>query len=271
VKNASYYRVWSDQGSMASADLHAVAPRRLLIVGDPALSRGLMRMVLSRLDYVVTCVGSAQEAQTALAHTRFALALIALQLPDVPGLTLARRLRGWPEPVGSMPILLFGDAWDAERILEGCREARLQAYLPKPISIGRLVSTVCDLIHRTPPPPGTPAAMPEPPVAIERLTDFTDGDLRLEQELAALYVATAGVYLADMRAALERGAGWSGPAHSLKGASVNIGAVEMARLAQEAEHGEPSPDGLARLEQALDAARRFFADRAAALSGSPGR
>lgn len=254
---------------MRSPEPRGAAPRRLLIVGDVALSRSLMRMVLSRLDYVVTCVASAQEALTALAHTRFALALVALQLPDLPGLTLARRLRGWPEPTGSMPILLFGDAWDTEGVLEGCREARLQGYLPKPISIGRLVSTVCDLIHRPPPQPGAPPPMLQPPVAIERLSAFTDGDPQLEQELASLYLATAGVYLAEMRAALRDGRDWGGPAHSLKGASVNIGAVEMARLAEDAEAAAPSPEGLARLERALEAARRFFHERAAVPAAGP--
>src|SRR3954463_15569854 len=63
----------------------AMMPRRLLIVGDPALSRGLMKMVLSRLGYVVTCVVSGQESLMALTHSQFALALIALQLPDLPG------------------------------------------------------------------------------------------------------------------------------------------------------------------------------------------
>ena len=61
----------------------------------------------------------------------------ALHLPDLSGLTLARRLRATPGPVGSMPIVLFGDAWDPGRILESCREARLDGYLPKPLSIGR--------------------------------------------------------------------------------------------------------------------------------------
>src|SRR4051812_35130821 len=125
----------------------AMMPRRLLIVGDPALSRGLMKMVLSRLGYVVTCVVTGQESVMALTHSRFALALIALQLPDLPGLTLARRLRHAPPPTGSMPIILFGDAWDPDRILEGCREARLEGYLPKPISIARLLDP------RPPPPP----------------------------------------------------------------------------------------------------------------------
>ena len=172
----------------------SMATRRLLIVGDPALSRGLMKMVLSRLGYVVTCAVTGQESLMALSHSSFALALIALHLPDLQGLTLARRLRQAPAPVGTMPIIMFGDAWDPERILDSCRETGLAAYLPKPISIARLVSSIHDHIHR--PQSGVPPTMPQPPAfEVERLTSFTDGDHQLERELASLYLATAGLYL----------------------------------------------------------------------------
>lgn len=241
----------------------AIATRRLLIVGDPALSRGLMKMVLSRLGYVVTCVVSGQESLMALSHSSFALALIALHLPDLPGLTLARRMRQSPPPVGSMPIIMFGDAWDPERIVDGCREAGLAGYLPKPISIARLVSSIHDHIHRPHGDHGAPPAMSLPPAfELERLTSFTDGDAQLERELASLYLATAGAYLDEMRAAIGGGAGWSRAAHALKGASANIGAAMLARLAAEAEHGEASTERLARLEAALEAVRGFLRQRA---------
>jgi CheY-like chemotaxis protein len=250
---------------MRSSAGTAAPSRRLLIVGDMALSRGLMRMVLSRLGYVVTCVASGQEALASLAHTPYALVLVALQLPDLPGLTLARRLRATPGSVGSMPILLFGDAWDPERMVASCREAGLDGYLPKPISIGRLVSSVRDLIQRAP-ASGEDPAMPdrvptEPtPIALDRFTSFTDGDGQLERELGSLYVATADLYLEEMRAALG-GGGWSRAAHSLKGASANIGATEMARLAAQAEKAPASPELLAALDEALAEVRRFFRDR----------
>lgn len=256
---------------MSMTGLSRTMPRRrLLIVGDVALSRSLMRMVLSRLGYVVTCVASGQEAMVALGHTRFALALIALHLPDFPGLTLARRLRALPGPEGSMPILLFGDAWDRERILESCREARLDGYLPKPISIGRLVSSVCDLIQRSSTMSGVTTSMPRPlPIALERFETFTDGDGQLERELASLYIATAGLYLDELRGAFGNAADWSRAAHALKGASANIGAAEVARLAAEAEHAPPSEDLVTRLDEAVGEVRRFFRDRSDAWSTQP--
>jgi HPt (histidine-containing phosphotransfer) domain-containing protein len=48
----------------------------------------------------------------------------------------------------------------------------------------------------------------------------------------------------------------------LKGASANIGAATVARLAAEAEHGGASTERLARLEAALEAVRGFLRQRA---------
>src|SRR3954447_11926081 len=247
----------------------AMMPRRLLIVGDPALSRGLMKMVLSRLGYVVTCIVTGQESVMTLTHSRFALALIALQLPDLPGLTLARRLRHAPPPTGSMPIILFGDAWDPDRILEGCREARLQGYLPKPISIARLVSSIRDHLHRPCSEPGAPPPMLRAiPLDFERLDSFTDGDTQLERELASLYLSTAAIYLGQMRAAAG-GDAWARAAHALKGASANIGATEVARIAGDAEHAASSAECLVQLDEALGGVRALFHERP--LSFAPPR
>ena len=63
----------------------------------------------------------------------------------------------------------------------------------------------------------------------------------------------------EMRQSL--GGDWSRPAHALKGASANIGALEVARLAAEAEHATPSAERLARLDQAVAAVRAFVRQR----------
>ena len=57
------------------------------------------------------------------------------------------------------------------------------------------------------------------------------------------------------------GAPWDRPAHSLKGASANVGAVAVAALAKAAEHATPEPEHLKRLGEALGEVRRFFERR----------
>ena len=93
------------------------------------------------------------------------------------------------------------------------------------------------------------------PIDLAHFTSFTNGDQQLERELSSLYMTTADTRLDEMRQALAAGLPWDGPAHELKGASANLGAVEVAALAAEAETATPSEAQLSRLTAALDTVR----------------
>ncbi|MFO1037676.1 MAG: response regulator [Geminicoccaceae bacterium] len=234
---------------------------RVLVVGDPALSRGLIRLVLSRLDYDVTCVAGVREALAAMAADHYALAVIALQLPDGAGLNLGRRLKALGGPAGPIPVLLFGDTDDEERLLADCRAAQIEGFLPKPVSITRLVTGVRELTRgRARLEPSPPPDDQVPPVELEHFTSFTAGDVQLERELSSLYLATVRVYMDEMGAAPDERA-WRSAAHALKGASANIGARIVADLAAEAEYLPPSPEVLERIGRAVEAVRAFFDKR----------
>jgi CheY-like chemotaxis protein len=224
-------------------------------------------MVLGRLGYVVSCVADGREAAVSLAHTDFALVMVALRLPDGAGPVFARRLR---QRAGAGPprLLLFGDAWDGEAVVQECRAAGIDGYLPKPVSIAKLVAAVRELTRPTYDPTaaandGATAIADHltAPIDLAHLASFTDGDDQLERELGSLYVATAGRYLDEMRAALTAGAPWDYAAHSLKGASANLGVTEVATLAAVAEKSPPGPEPLARLDEAFARARRWFEER----------
>ncbi|MCB2055472.1 MAG: Hpt domain-containing protein [Geminicoccaceae bacterium] len=94
-----------------------------------------------------------------------------------------------------------------------------------------------------------------------RLADIVDGDIELEADFVDLYLRVAAEHLVEMRARLTDGRDWSGAAHALKGASLNLGAVRVGRLAQTAEHAPPSAECLAELSAALEATRGAFAAR----------
>lgn len=219
-----------------------------------------MKLVLSRLDYVVTCVGTAREAASALSHTNFALALLALNIPDMPGIGLARRIAAAGSDQGRLPMMIFGDAWDQEAILRECRDAGVDAYLQKPISIGRLVAAVRELTQRNAARKERHPTMTDiqDPIDLTHFRSFTEGDAQLERELGSLYLSTAAVYLDEMRRAVEENRDWRSAAHALKGASANIGAKDIAALAERSEHDPPSDETLAQLRSSIDHVRAFF-------------
>jgi hypothetical protein len=101
----------------------------------------------------------------------------------------------------------------------------------------------------------------QPILDLEHLASFTDGDRSLEDELAALYLSTAEVYLGQMREALEGGGSWRSAAHALKGASANLGARRVAALALAAEHSSPTAALLGPLRAGIEDVKGFFAGR----------
>ena len=249
------------------------ANRRVLIVGDPALGRGLMRTVLAQRGYVVSSVTTAAEALMLLSHTRVALAVVAIKLADMPGLELAALLRRTDAPRRPPAILLFGDAWNQDAVLRDCARLGLQGYLEKPISISRLVTTVRQLVEREETMTGAESTSMDidAPLDLAHLLSFTDGDLQLERELGSIFVSTAALYLDQMREALGRPEAWRSAAHALKGASANIGARPMAETAGRAETSGPEPAILDELAARLEGVKAFFESRARHAEASAAR
>lgn len=250
--------------------IRTLPARRILIVGDLPLSRGLMKLVLSRLDYIVTCVGTAREAGSALAHAEFALILLALNIPDMPGINLARRVVAAARKGVRLPIIVFGDAWDHEAVQRECRQAGVDAYLQKPISIGRLVAAVRELIERNAAGPERHPTMTDIhlPIDLAHFRSFTEGDAQLERELGALYLSTASIYLDEICRAVQENRDWRSAAHALKGASANIGARDIAALAERSERDLPSSETLAQLRTSIEHVRDFFHRRQEECSAS---
>jgi CheY-like chemotaxis protein/HPt (histidine-containing phosphotransfer) domain-containing protein len=229
----------------------------VLIVGDPQLARGLLQTLLTRLDYVVTAVSTGAEAIASLLTTPCGLVLIALRLPDMTGIALARRLASRRPDGSGVSTVVFGNAWDRDAVLRDCREAGVDAFLERPLSLTRLVAAVRELTHGARRSTGA-RPMSSHPVEMERLESFTEGDPGLQQELCELYLRTADGYLAGMATALHKRKDWGRLAHGLKGASANFGATAVAELAERAERLPPSADMLASIAGSLAQVRSFL-------------
>jgi two-component system, cell cycle response regulator DivK len=116
------------------------SPARILIVEDNELNLRLLSDVLEFHGYTITVAGNGADALTTARRDRPDLILLDIQLPDLPGTEVARRLKADPA-TGTIPIIAvtaFAMAGDRQRILEsGCDE-----YISKPFSLVNFLSVV---------------------------------------------------------------------------------------------------------------------------------
>ncbi|MEO1092339.1 MAG: Hpt domain-containing protein [Pseudomonadota bacterium] len=91
-----------------------------------------------------------------------------------------------------------------------------------------------------------------------RLSGFSGGDPGLERELVDLFLETAALYVDRLKRAVDDPDAWRSTAHALKGASANIGAVAVAKLAAQQEQATPNLAALDSLVAEIAAVGALF-------------
>ena len=107
----------------------------VLVVDDSAISRNILRDILTGWNMQPTMAGSAQEALTFLEEAKvagkpFPLALVDAQMPQADGFSLAERISRQDSPKTSVVVMLT--AADVHRGAARCRELGICAYVAKP-------------------------------------------------------------------------------------------------------------------------------------------
>ena len=114
--------------------------KTVLIVEDNELNMKLFRDLLEAHGYQTTGTSNGIEALDLVRKLRPDLILMDIQLPQVSGLEVTRWIKDDPE-LRSIPVVAvtaFAMKGDEERI----REGGCEAYLSKPISVGKFIETV---------------------------------------------------------------------------------------------------------------------------------
>ncbi len=114
--------------------------KRILIVEDNDLNLKLFRDLLAAHGYETLETKDGLEAIMLTRNERPDLVLMDIQLPEISGLDVTRRLKA-DESISNIPIIAvtaFAMKDDEEKILSaGC-----EAYISKPISIQPFLNTV---------------------------------------------------------------------------------------------------------------------------------
>jgi two-component system cell cycle response regulator DivK len=114
--------------------------KTVLIVEDNELNMKLFRDLLEAHGYQTSGTSNGVEALDLVRKMRPDLILMDIQLPQVSGLEVTRWIKDDPDlrTIPVVAVTAFAMKGDEERI----REGGCEAYLSKPISVGKFIETV---------------------------------------------------------------------------------------------------------------------------------
>ena len=120
----------------------------ILYVEDDFANRILIRRILTAEGHQVVEAGNAEEALAALAEHHPDLILMDINMPEVDGFTLTKRIKSNPA-WQDIPIVAL-----TANVMKGDRERVLQAgcdgYIQKPIDVDALPRQVASFLSQRP-------------------------------------------------------------------------------------------------------------------------
>ena len=123
-------------------------PKRILVVEDNKLDMRLLKDILEGSGYETLQAADGLEAIDLAFVNRPDLILMDIQLPDISGLEVTRRLRGDDRsrriPIVAVTAFAMG-CHEREALDSGC-----DAYISKPISVLGFLNTVESFLSRFP-------------------------------------------------------------------------------------------------------------------------
>jgi CheY-like chemotaxis protein/HPt (histidine-containing phosphotransfer) domain-containing protein len=242
---------------------HQRRGRTVLLVEDNATNRRVAELFLERAGCEVALAVDGGEALAVLKERRVDLVLMDVQMPVMDGLEATRRIRD--EIAGGARIPIVGLTASAlKEQVEACRAAGMVDVIAKPLERERLKA----VLERYAPavgmrtgrhvirPPAERAA-PGAEISVPRFREVTGGDAVLARGLVETFEHSAGQACADVEAALGRGdfALAKRAAHTLVGASANMGATRLEAVAAAMEQAAAEKNAVA-LRPLISAARK---------------
>jgi signal transduction histidine kinase/CheY-like chemotaxis protein len=190
-------------------------PLSILLAEDHPVSRRVTAALLAHLGYEADLASHGLEVLEALESRPYDVILMDVQMPELDGLEVTRRIRR--QHAGRQPRIIALTAHAMYGYRERCLEAGMDAYLTKPVEIAALEAALV-------------AASPDPldRMVLDHLRGLRNGD-ELVGTLIQTILATSAADLAAVRQGAEEGR-WpevGAAAHRLAGSGAALGAVQV--------------------------------------------
>ena len=223
---------------------------RILLVDDVEVNRELGRIMLQKLGHLVTLAVNGEDAVAEVCRHPFDLVFMDVQMPVLDGYGAAERIRELEKTGGGhLPIIaMTANAMQGDR--EKCLGAGMDDYVSKPVNREEIADAITRQIRQRsaagavpaaqspPPPPGRATeAVTAPAFDRDGLVRRLGGSEELIAHFLELYLDSLDNHLAQLSSALLSADvdQVRAEAHTIRGASANIGALQVHAVALELE------------------------------------
>ena len=223
---------------------------RILLAEDNATNRKVALAMLENMGYRADAVENGREAVRVLENLHYDIVLMDIQMPEVDGYEATRMIRNDRSGVKNrdIPIIaMTAHAMVGDR--EKCLEAGMDDYVSKPVHAEELNRVITRWVDGGEVSENDNEDASKGDLADTKIFDRTailerlDGDEELLDEILSIFLEDVPVRLKKLLHALEIGdeSLSAAEAHTIKGASANVGAAAFQAALLEVEmavHGK---------------------------------
>ena len=235
----------------ATEPLTGLRRLRILVVDDVPINQLVTEKTIGKTgDHLVETAANGREAVERWVSGRYDVIFMDVQMPVMDGLQATMEIRRREQDLGGHVHICAMTANAMKEDMAVCRQAGMDSYIAKPVRAEELVETIRKVAFATLTPASngsmeSPSDVVSPAPAMDASSVFDredligrlGGDDCMVDEIVALFLETTRASLANLEAAIDGkdSDGVRSVAHSIKGASANIGARGMRVLADEIE------------------------------------
>jgi PAS domain S-box-containing protein len=214
----------------------------ILLAEDNPVNRKLAMVVLTKAGFTVDAAVNGREAVGALEKNNYDVVLMDVQMPEMDGFEATAAIRQSGKPWRTVPILaMTAHAMQGDR--EKCLQAGMDDYLTKPIQPKALVEAIhkwTSVQNKSKEQAMTEATNPSSRSSIINVEDALErcgGDKEFLGEMLSEFLDFSKTQIASIVHAIETSDAevLTREAHSIKGASANLGAESISKVALELE------------------------------------
>lgn len=237
-----------------------IGQAKALLVEDYHVNQVFAMKLLKKFGFThIDLAENGLEALERLRKDDYHIIFMDCQMPELDGYQATQKIRLIEEgtPKHTPIVAMTANAMMGDR--EKCLKAGMDDYLSKPLRAEHLKTILQTwfILNETPSTANPSASAiavsayteektsEEAPINLEQLRSFTDGDPEEEKLLAQLFIDQANEMIQLLAESTQKEAceTWKSAAHRFKGASGNLGAMQLHHLCKRAETDfeDPAP------------------------------